>query len=442
MIAGRAYESIRQDRSETPGKGNDAISHRDAQKVKKSALVVGGGPAGLSASLCLARNGADVVIVEKSDRLGGNLPHILSPEIRSGIEELISKAEAHPRIRIFKKAEVLTHEGITGRFSSCIRLDSGEETKIAHGAAVLAMGGNPAKTNAYGLGSHDQIITQLELSRRLDENGSGMPPKTVVMIQCAGCREAPQNFCSRICCTHALQNAVRIREMDPKAQVYVFYRDIMTMGNEEQLYTEARQKGVLFIPFDKDDKPTVSLASGNPEVIGYDPVMGEEIRLQPDLVVLSTGVAPAPAEDLSEIFRIELTEDGFLKEADTKWRPVDTMRAGVFAAGLGRAPLKAEAAMREGEAAAYRALRILNRKILLPNQVSANVKPALCSGCQVCIPACPYAARYLDALTGKAMVDAAACQGCGACVAACPNKASYLLSNEDAKITELIEEIL
>lgn len=417
------------------------VSH--GRVVAQAALVVGAGPAGLSAAVALGDLGIHVAVVEKSDRPGGNASHIHVPEVKDAVTALVHRAIQHPLIQIYCKASVVAHQGLPGGFAAEIALTDGGKEMIAHGALVLAVGGKPAVTGAYGMGSHKAVISQFELGRRLfaPENAFD-PPGSVVMIQCAGSREEPNNYCSRICCAKALSNALMLKKQRPDIQIWIFYRDIMTYGDLEKIYTEARAAGVFFIPFEPAQPPLVEQADDKLVVFGHDPIMGEDIRLTPDLVALSTGVLPAPADDLARVFGIRVTQDGFIQEADSKWRPVDTGREGIFVAGLCRAPANAKEAMAEGEVAAYRAYRILGRNRIGDQRQSARVRHAICSQCELCIEICPYEARYIDLREKKIMVDAAACQGCGACAAVCPNSASVLTDFEDSGIMDAIEAAL
>ena len=414
-----------------------------ARLVEKTALVVGGGPAGLAAARALAEHNVPVTLVEKESALGGNLSRIHDPELRKRIEALKTAVEHHGCIAVYTQAELIWHHGLPGNFIARIRKASGEEKILSHGAVILATGGQPAETDAYGLGRHERIVTQFELEHRLQSpEFCAQPLKQVVMIQCAGSREEPRNYCSRICCLKTLANAIRLKEVQPAAEVYVFYRDIMTYGESERIYTEARRKGVLFIPFDPDQRPRVLVEGGELIIAARDPVMGEDVELKPDLLALAVGVAPAPTQALARMLGITLTEDGFWQEADSKWRPVDSGREGVFVAGLGRTPARAEEAMREGEAAALRALHLLANEVLAPQRLAPRVRHAICSRCELCIQTCPYAARYKDPETGAILVDHAACQGCGGCAAVCPNSATVMGDFEDNGILDMIEAAL
>lgn len=396
-------------------------------EIIQAALVVGGGPAGLGAALALAGQGVRVVLVEKENRLGGNRHRSHDPEMTATVDRMIDEVSAHPGIDIRTESRAVGFEGLPGRFTISISDRAGNTEALHLGAVILATGGRPMETRAYGMGTHERIVTHFHMERLLaDPAFTGKPLETVVMIQCAGQREEPRNYCSRTCCLKSIRNAIRVKTLFPKAAVYVFYRDIMTYGASEAVYTEARKMGVLFIPFEKDAKPEVSIEAEGVVVKGVDPYLGEPFRLCPDWLCLSIGVEPEETRDLATLFGIERTRDGFYREADSKWRPLDSGREGVFVCGLGRGPARWDEAVAQGAAAAQRAMRLLIQPMLSAPRLCAKVRHGICARCEMCIPACPYHARYLDPNTGRVEVDPVSCQGCGACVAVCPSGAVVL----------------
>jgi heterodisulfide reductase subunit A2 len=408
--------------------------------VSRAALVIGGGPAGLSAALSLAGRGISVTLVEKFGVLGGNLKHMVDPDARTPVETLVQKVLNNSDIKVFCGAALIKKSGSPGRFHSVIRLSSGEGLSIDHGVFIIAVGGGSANAVGYEYGEHRGVITQFELEKQLaDAQFTGNGAKTVVMIQCAGSREEPSNYCSRICCAKAVANAIAVKELLPDADVYIFYRDIMTYGESEKYYTRARQKGVLFIPFEVENKPLVSVFENDLVVEAMDSILGEPLRLMPDILVLSTGVIPGDMTELQSVLGFETTPDGFIKEADSKWRPVDTGREGIFVCGLARNPVKLDEAMAEGEAAAQRALRILVKTTITPQRIAARVRNAICSKCELCIDACMYGARVMDLEKDQIVVDPGSCQGCGTCAAVCPNSATVMGDFEDDGVMAAIE---
>ncbi|MBU1171948.1 MAG: FAD-dependent oxidoreductase [Proteobacteria bacterium] len=417
--------------------------YREKRTVTPSALVVGGGPAGLSAAFCLASAGIDVDLLDKESQLGGNGIHFSPGPEKNSLDKLLSSVTNHPKIRVHPATCLTRHQGLAGVFTATITTPNAVEQKIPHGAAIVATGGGQAQTLDYCASQHNGILSVFDLAKGLgDKTLNPLDFSKVVMIQCAGTREEPRNYCSRICCTKALLNAIAIKEANPSASIHIFYRDMMSYGESEKIYTRARQAGILFIPFDLHKKPQVAVNNQTIHVTGFDPVLQEDVQLAPDLLVLSTGIVPTDNQIISKIFHINTTQDGFLKEANSKWRPVDSGREGIFVCGLARAPLGFQEAMDEGISAAMRALRILGRPFLETPQVTARVRHSLCSRCQACIPECPYQARYLDEENGKIMVDSVSCQGCGACASLCPNSSIMMGQFEEKGIMDSIEFFL
>ena len=264
----------------------------------------------------------------------------------------------------------------------------------------------------------------------------------MAMIQCVDSREEPRNYCSRICCASALKNALYLKEQNPGTEIYIFYRDIMAYGFLETYYTQARRSGVIFTQYDRDKKPEVNIENGRPALSAMDPILGRELVVRPDLLVLSTGIVPNDVKELAGHFGVEINQDGFYQEAESKWRPVDFIKEGIFMAGLGHSPRSISETIATAEAAAQRALRILNSERLAAGNIVALVRHSLCSLCERCIAACPYGARSRDDENGRIVVDELMCQGCGSCAAVCPNSASVLRGYRDQQMFEVIDAAL
>ncbi len=259
------------------------------------------------------------------------------------------------------------------------------------------------------------------------------------MIQCVDSREEPRNYCSRVCCATALKHALLLKEKNPELSIYILYRDMMTYGFSETYYTRAREADVIFIQYQVDEKPRVQCGQEYLEVAVFEPIIGQQLKIKADLVILATGVVSNLPQDLAQSFGATVDQDGFFQEAESKWRPVDSLKEGVFACGLTLSPRNVPETIATAEAAAERALRILARERLPAGKVTAQVRHSLCSLCERCIGACPYEARTIDLDHEKVLVNPVMCQGCGACAAVCPNGASVLEGFQEQQMFEMID---
>ncbi|MBU1230616.1 MAG: FAD-dependent oxidoreductase [Proteobacteria bacterium] len=427
--------------------GADPSALPKATPVSPQALVVGGGLAGMTAAMGIADQGFKVVLVEETEHLGGqamNLRYTLEGDDPARfMEDLVEQVEKNPNIRVLKDSRVVLSRGKAGRFVTVIATGEGVAHTLHHGATILATGGHEAKVYEYGNRVHKCVITQLELEQRLaagSVDASGL--KGVAMIQCWRSREESRNYCSRVCCQGALKNILMLKKRNPGLPVYVFYRDIMTTGFAERYYTEARRSGAIFIRYAPDSRPKVTFKDDKPVITALDPVLGAEIELNPDLLVLSSGVEPGDAAEIADLFGVGLTPDGFFQEAESKWRPVDFLKHGVFACGLALGPATMRDSLLSAKAAAQRVVRILSEKQLSCGNVVAEVRDTLCARCGRCISVCPYGARALDLDRDRIVVDELLCQGCGSCMAACPNSATVLRGFRDEQVMAVIDAAL
>jgi heterodisulfide reductase subunit A len=415
--------------------------------IVQKALVVGGGIAGMTAALAIADHGFEVFLVEREEALGGNLRFLhrlldgQSPQ--EFLEKTKARVEKHPNIRVYTNAKLVHSQGRVGHFLTTIERGDDVGENITHGVTVLATGGREAATKAYCYGQSEAIITQRQLEIGLHDGTVNPAALAVVaMVQCVDSREEPRNYCSRICCASALKHALALKEKNPEIEVYLFYRDLMAYGFLESSYTRARQAGVIFVQYDVADKPRVAVEDGRPVLTAIDPILRREIVTRPDLLVLSTGVVPEEQGQLATMFGVELDRDGFFREAEFKWRPVDFLKEGVFVCGLAHSPRSLPESVATAEAAAMRALRIITNDRLAGGTQVAEVRHSLCALCERCIAACPYGARWRDEDEGKILVDELACQGCGSCAAVCPNSAAVLRGYRDQQVFTVIDAAL
>jgi len=428
--------------------------------VNKAALIIGGGAAGMTAALTLAEQGFPAHIVERADSLGGNLRNLhyfVSTNGANGngtarspqeyLADIEARVSEHPLIEVYLNTEVKETDGFQGNFTS--KLASGDQiAEVQHGVIIMATGGVEYKGPEYGYGKDPRILTQLEFEARLA--GETDPPDSVVMIQCVGPAE---QFCSRLCCTTALKNALKLKELNPNAEVTIAYRDIRTYGFKERLYTEARRAGVRFVHFDFDRKPQVELPdeqTDSPLTIRMqDPILGRDLELTPDLLVLSTPVvAPKGTRELASLLKLSVDMDGFFLEAHAKLRPVDFAADGVYMAGSAHYPKLLDETIAQAQAAASRASLILSQETMLTNARVAVIDPLKCVGCLTCVRVCPYSVPKVTSdftgvgdITGAAYVEPAVCHGCGTCASECPARAIQLMHYTDAQTLAKVDAL-
>jgi heterodisulfide reductase subunit A len=413
-------------------------------QVVQRALVVGGGIAGMTAALAIADHGFEVDLVEKNNRLGGNLNWLTRTLDGHSPQELLQATCAavtrHPGIQVHTQSQVVHCAGEVGNFHTTLVDAQNAGQRLQHAVTVLATGGSEATTSAYGYGTSPAVMTQKELEKKL--SNQRIDPgqlNSVVMIQCVDSREEPRNYCSRVCCASALKHALNLKELNPELRIYILYRDMMSYGFYETYYTRARKANVTFIQYQLTAKPQVEAGQEKVSVSVHDPLLDRQIQIEADLLVLATGVVPNLPPELTQTYGAAIDPDGFFQEADSKWRPVDSLKEGIFACGLVHSPRNIAETIATAEAAAQRALRLLARERLPAGKVVASVHHSLCSLCQQCIDACPYGARTIDVDREKVRVNPAMCQGCGSCAAICPNGAAVLEGFLEQQMLEMID---
>jgi heterodisulfide reductase subunit A-like polyferredoxin len=406
--------------------------------VNKKALVVGGGMAGMTAALKLANQNFEVFLIEQEGSLGGNLRHIFSTvdglDVQSFMNETIEKVTSHPLIHVEVGANIVDHTGFRGNFETGIEVGPQKEyKKINHGIIILATGGEEYKPmGMYSYGENDKVMTQMELEG-LITNGLLPNFERIVMIQCVGSRNKERPYCSRICCSTAIKNAIAIKEQRPGADVVILFRDIMTYGFLEKYYLKARRLGIRFMRFEKETPPNVTDGTGTLSITCYDPSVMEEVTFTTDLLVLSCAVVPRNNDSLATLLKVSRTIEGFFLEAHMKLRPVDFASDGMFLAGLCHSPKNIRESIAQAEAAVARGVTILSKNQIAAGGIVAKVEPEKCAACLTCVRVCPYSVPVINE-KGEAEIDISKCKGCGTCVAECPAKAIYLMHYRDAQI--------
>ncbi len=405
--------------------------------VNKSALVIGAGLSGMTSALELADQGFKVYLLEKEKELGGYLRQIHylldGSKTANELKSLVARVKGNSNIELFTQAKIEKVDGFIGNFKTTISMN-GSSKEIEHGAVVVATGAKEYKPTEYLYGKNERVITQLELEQKLAVNGgfgggAGKSPKNVVMIQCVGSRDEERPYCSRLCCNEAVKNALKIKELSPATHVYVLYRDVRTYGFKESYYTQARQKGVAFIRYEKDMKPEVSNNGTGLKVRVYDQTLGIPIEIPADWVVLSAGVvANEDNKTIGQYLKVPLNKDNFFLEAHMKLRPIDFATDGVFLTGMAHFPKGVEESIVQSQAASSRASTVLSKDSIELEGTISKVVDENCDGCAFCVDPCPYKGITLieymsgDAIKKTVEVNEVLCKGCGTCMATCPKK--------------------
>jgi heterodisulfide reductase subunit A-like polyferredoxin len=399
--------------------------------VIQKALVIGGGIAGMVSSLSLAEQGFEVFLVEREKELGGNLRHIYytieGRDVQRFLRRTIEKIKKTGLIKVFTNANIESISGYIGNYETEISFTDGTKEEFKHGVVIVATGAQEYQPTEYLYGKDKRIITQRELEEQISNPKSQIPnPKSVVMIQCIGSRDDGHPYCSRMCCSQAVKNALRFLKINPEVNIYIMYRDVRTYGFKEDFYRNAREAGVIFIRYDDNSKPEIRSNNGRLNISIFEPILREKIELPSDLVVLSTGIEPTKDNEvLAKMLKVPLNDEGFFLEAHVKLRPVDFATEGVFVAGMAHSPKCIDEAISQAEAAAARATTIIAHDKYYAEAAVSHVNEELCVGCGICSGLCPFEAIEIVTLDTerKSKVNEALCKGCGTCVAACPSGA-------------------
>ncbi len=422
-------------------------ARREKTAVEPRALVVGGGAAGMSAALTLAGRGIAVTLAEKNGCLGGRLNQacftLEGGEPAGLLNDLTSAVEADEKIEVLLEAEITEHHGRPGDFTTVIS-SAGTDHLVRHGALVIATGALEAETKEYLYGQSDRVLTQVEFEERLAGSAEGFSAvKEIVMIQCVGSREpGGREYCSRVCCTHALKNALALKKLSPATRITVLYRDLRAYGLFEEYYRQARELGVIFTPYEVEAKPEVTSTGGSLKLSYFDQVLKQNMTLEPDLLVLSTGIAAGDHAGLAATFSLPLDDYGFFAEANAKAALVDFVGEGRYHCGLASAPVHIREALVRARAAAGRAATFLLGREIPADRNAVEVNTRLCSGCGLCVEACPYGARELNPATLIAEVHYDLCHGCGACAAVCPNGATQQIGFDKGQIMAMVQKLV
>jgi len=416
-------------------------------EINQSALVIGGGIAGMAAARTLSGQGYHAFLVERNDRLGGQALQLhetwRGEDIQAYVASMVRDVEGDENIEVFLNTEIVKVDGFVGNFETTVQGD-GQTRVLEHGVTLIASGASELKPDLYLYGEDPRVLTALELDQRF--SGTGESPagcRSAVFIQCVGSRIEERPYCSKVCCTHSVKSALFLKEMNPDMDIFIIHRDIRTYGLQEDLYREARSKGIQFIRYDMDAGISVDREGEDLRIRFRDTAIRRRMEIRPDLLVLATAIVPPKDTPLPQFYKVPVNDDGFFVEAHVKLRPVDCATDGVFICGLAHAPKPVDESIAQAQAAATRAITLLAKETM---QVSGNVayaNPLVCSCCGVCVEICPFSAPSFIAegpFAGKAEINPVLCKGCGLCVASCRSGALNLKGFEEGQIMAMINE--
>ena len=418
--------------------------------VNKTAMVVGGGIAGMTCALSIADQGHEVYLVEKEKDLGGMARRLYytleGMDVQAYLSDLVQKIYQNPKIHVLSDATITEVSGYVGNFITTVKSDRGS-TEIKHGATIIATGAEEYKPTEYLYGENDKVMTSVELGEQIAKGDEGVAKaKSLVMIQCVGCRNEDRNYCSRVCCSHSVKNALKLREKNPDMDIYILFRDMRTYGFIEDYYREAADKDVKFIRYTPDDKPQVAaVEEGGQSILritATDHILGKKLAIDADVLALAAAVIPSEtSNEISKLFKVSLGPDDFFKEAHVKLRPVDFAADGVFLCGTAHYPKHIKETINQAYGAAGRALTLLSHDIVTVSGSVCDVKENDCISCGACISACTYGAiDFRETPQGKkAWVNPVICKGDGLCNAKCPTNAIFLKHFTDEELLSQID---
>jgi len=422
--------------------------------VNKAALVVGGGIAGMTSALSIANQGHEVHLVEKEKDLGGKARKIHYTleglDVQEYLRDLIGQVYRHPLIHVYHDATIENATGYIGNFVTRVKSEIGV-SEIKHGAALIAIGADVYTPTEYLYGQDERVMTHLELEEKISKADElVLNSQSLVMIQCVGCRNEERNYCSRICCSESVKNALLLKERNPKMDIYILFRDVRTYGFKEDYYREAASKDVRFIRYEPEDPPVVEPGEAEDgrsvlKVTATDYVLGKKLELDADVVALAAAVVPSTTtKEVAGQFKVTLSPDGFFKEAHVKLRPVEFATDGVYLCGLAHYPKFMQETINQSYGAAGRVLTLLSHDTVVASGSVAEVNENKCVSCGACITACTYGAiEFYDSPAGrKARVNPVLCKGDGLCNTKCATNAIVLKHFTDEEVMSEIDAAL
>jgi len=414
-------------------------------KINQTVLVIGGGVAGMTAARTLSQQGYPTCLVEKNDHLGGQALYLnetwQGEKINHFVKNLTVQMQTDENIKVFLNARIRNVDGFIGNFKTTVQTD-GETSVLDHGVTIIACGASEFKPDNFLYGQDPRVLTGLELQDKIKEDHPFDACRTAVFVQCVGSRIAERPYCSKVCCTQSIKSALDLKSINPDMNIFVLYRDLRSYGFREDLYREARDKGIRFIRFNNEKGISVGTADNGLEINFTDRVLRRRMVIDSDLLILASAIVPEKNNPLVQLYKVTQNEDGFFVEAHVKLRPNDFATDGVFVCGLAHAPKPMDESIAQAQASASRAVTVLSAMEIAVNGTVALVDPNFCSQCGVCVSVCPYSAPNFNEKNGKAEIQPTLCKGCGLCTASCRSGAIHLKGFDTSQIMAQIQSCM
>ena len=406
-------------------------------KINQAALVIGGGVAGMTAARNLSRQGYRTHLVEKKGKLGGQARHInqtwQGDAVEPYLKELINDVQSDQSIDVHLNASIEDVKGFIGSFKTTIR--NGPDPKVLeHGVTLIASGAAEFKTDDFLYQQDRRVLTGLEFKGRLKDDPALASCRSAVFVQCVGSRDSERPWCSKVCCTQSIKSALDLKSINPATDIFILYRDLRAYGLREDLYRQARDRGIKFIRYNNEQGIAVDADPNGLTINFSDRILRRAMVLQTDLLILASAIIPEQHNPLAQLYKVPQNADGFFAEAHVKLRPNDFATDGVFVCGLAHAPKPIDESIAQAQAAASRAVTVLSALEISVSGTVALVDPNACSQCGVCVSVCPYSAPGFNAKSARAEIQSALCKGCGLCVASCRSGAIHLKGFDTSQI--------
>ncbi len=415
--------------------------------VNKKVLILGGGISGMTTALSIAKQGFEVFLIEKEKVLGGHANKIYYTleglNVQEFLKDLIDQVNKHPLIHIITDAVIEEATGYVGNFTTKVK-SNGVITEINHGATVIATGSVEYEPDEYFYKESENVLTQTDLEGKIVNNDeSVVNAKSIVMIQCVGCRNEERNYCSRICCSQAVKNALKLKEINKDIDIYILFRDMRMYGFREDYYRKAAENGIRFIRYDEEYKPNVEKQGESFKVTVYEPILRKNLEIEANIIALSTAVVPSSENpDIAQFFKVGLSPDGFFQEAHVKLRPVDFSSDGVFLCGTAHYPKHIQESINQAYGAAGRVITLISHDKVTVSGAVCSIDEKKCMGCGACVEICSYGALELVTVKKnikKAKVNPVLCKGDGLCNSKCPTGAISIKHFTDEQILAEID---